>query len=200
MHSLTYSSAPQVSFKNQRILDEIDEKCLQILENGSDFRRSVAGVELLHQRIIRVEVEHVGATRSLFPRQLDNAFESRQETGPVAPRPGLAPELPENEPSGVQKLLLKVRHGSDPCGPLGAGTNALPRLATVVVADQKARQFAIEDTAAGEHAGGLSGADLLRRLRLELLARASCRLADEIAARIYGDQESGRLAPILADE
>lgn len=109
-------------------------------------------------------------------------------------------ELPENEPSGVQKLLLKVRHGSDPCGPLGAGTNALPRLATVVVADQKARQFAIEDTAAGEHAGGLSGADLLRRLRLELLARASCRLADEIAARIYGDQESGRLAPILADE
>ena len=68
-------------------------KAAQALEHRIDVGHAVAGIVLLHHRVIGGEPEHLGAQRRLLAHQPNHALEGRAECLPVALGTGHAPQL-----------------------------------------------------------------------------------------------------------
>ena len=72
---------------------EIHQEALQLVEQRRDVGGPAAGVILLDQRVVGIELQHLGAALCLLAGQFDHRVERRQEAGPVVARPQFAPEL-----------------------------------------------------------------------------------------------------------
>ena len=77
----------------ERLGHEVLEEGLERREDRRDVGGAVAGVVLLHQRVVGIELQHAGTQRGFLAHQGDDAFERRLEAGPVALGAELAPHL-----------------------------------------------------------------------------------------------------------
>ena len=77
----------------QRLGHEALEEGLQVGEDRRDVGGAVAGVELLHQRVIGSEAERVGAQGRFFAHQRHDALEGRLKARPVVLGAQVAPQL-----------------------------------------------------------------------------------------------------------
>ncbi len=77
----------------QGLGDEVLEEALQIGKDAVDVGHAVAGIVLVHQRVIGGQAQGLAAQLGLFAHQRDDAFEGGQEAVPVAARTQLAPQL-----------------------------------------------------------------------------------------------------------
>ena len=77
----------------KRFRHEFLEEGLEIGEDRRDVGGTIAGIVLLHQRVIRVEPGLLGPHLRFLAHQRDHVFERRQEACPVVLRAKVAPEL-----------------------------------------------------------------------------------------------------------
>ena len=73
--------------------DEVLEEGLEPIEHRRDVGGAVAGIVLLHHRVIGLEAERLGAQLGFLAGDGDDALEGGQEAGPVVLGAQLAPEL-----------------------------------------------------------------------------------------------------------